>query len=98
MSTSDEKFLLSLKIIGTDLPRLEIKQSSEEAFRAAEKKINSKINEHRATFEIDINEAIAMTAVETEVENFSLRKKNNTKVFEDTINSLIIELDEFLKK
>ena len=102
MFTGDEEFLLTLKISGKHLPPLKIKRSDEEAFRDAEKKINTKINRYRTAFgddsSIDANDLMAMIAIEALVENFSLRNKNNTKPFEDKIDSLINELDEYLKK
>ncbi|MPM75431.1 hypothetical protein SDC9_122424 [bioreactor metagenome] len=41
---------------------------------------------------------MAMTAIQALVENFSIESKNNTKPYEDTISTLIKELDLFLKK
>lgn len=45
----EDKFLLTLKVDGRNYP-LNIKRTEEEAFRAAAKMINNKINEYRATF------------------------------------------------
>ena len=98
MFTGDEEFLLTLKISGKHLPPLKIKRSDEEAFRAAEKQINTKINQYRAMYEVDTGDIMAMIAIEALAENFSLRDKNNTKPFEDKIDSLISELDDYLKK
>jgi cell division protein ZapA len=41
---------------------------------------------------------VVMTAIQALAENFSLGDKNNTKPFEDKIDSLISELDDYLKK
>jgi cell division protein ZapA len=98
----DEKFLLTLEIAGRRYP-LKIKRSEEQAFRNAAKTINAKINQYRVTYGGDDSRVItqdfvAMTAIQALVENFSLGDKNNTKPFEDKIDSLISELDNYLKK
>ena len=41
---------------------------------------------------------MAMTAIQALAENFSIGSKNNTKPYEDTIGSLVKELDIYLKK
>ncbi|MPN31621.1 hypothetical protein SDC9_179095 [bioreactor metagenome] len=41
---------------------------------------------------------VVMTAIQALAENFSLGDKNNTKPFEDKIDSLIGELDDYLRK
>ena len=98
----DEKFLLTLKIAGREYP-LKIKQSEEEAFRDAEKKIEKRISQYRikyggASSSLTIQDIVVMTAIQALAENFSLTDKNNTKPFEDKIDSLISELDDYLKK
>ena len=98
----DEKFLLTLKIAGRKYP-LKIKQSEEEAFRDAEKKIEKRISQYRikyggASSSLTIQDIVVMTAIQALAENFSLTDKNNTKPFEDKIDSLIDELDNYLKK
>jgi cell division protein ZapA len=98
----DEKFLLTLTIDGKNLPPLKINRSDEEAFRAAAKQINTKINQHRAKFENSSDlgtwDIMAMITVQALAKNYSLEDKNNTKPFEDKIHSLIGELDDYLKK
>jgi Cell division protein ZapA. len=98
----DEKFLLTLEIAGRKYP-LKIKRSEEQAFRDAAKKINTKINQYRVAYGgknsgMTIQDYMAMTAIQALAENFSLGDKNNTKPFEDKIDSLISELDDYLKK
>jgi len=98
----DEKLLLTLEIAGRKYP-LKIKKSDEQAFRDAAKKINTKINQYRVAFggessNMTTQDFMAMTAIQALAENFSLGDKNNTKPFEDKIDSLISELDDYLKK
>ena len=98
----DEKFLLTLEIAGRRYP-LKIKKSDEQAFRDAAKKINTKINQYRVAYggessNMTTQDFMAMTAIQALAENFSLDDKNNTKPFEDKIDSLISELDDYLKK
>jgi len=98
----DEKFLLTLEVAGRKYP-LKIKRSEEEAFRYAAKKINTKINQYRVAYggensRMTTQDFMAMTAIQALAENFSLGDKNNTKPFEDKIDSLISELDNYLKK
>jgi cell division protein ZapA len=98
----DEKFLLTLEIAGRRYP-LKIKKSDEQAFRDAAKKINTKINQYRVAYggessNMTTQDFMAMTAIQALAENFSLGDKNNTKPFEDKIDSLISELDDYLKK
>ena len=98
----DEKFLLTLEIAGRRYP-LKIKKSDEQAFRDAAKKINTKINQYRVAYggessNMTTQDFMAMTAIQALAENFSLGDKNNTKPFEDKIDSLISELDEYLKR
>lgn len=97
----DEKFLLTLTIGDRKYP-LKISKSDEEAFRNAAKTINDKINQYRVAFganpDMTTQDFMAMTAIQALVENFSLGSKNNTKPYEDTIGSLVKELDIYLKK
>ncbi len=97
----DEKFLLTLEIDWRKYP-LKIKQSEEEAFRKAAKTIHNKINQYRAKFgenpDLTVQDFMALIAIQALVENFSIESKNNTKPYEDTLSSLINELDHFLKK
>ena len=97
----DEKFLLTLEIAGRKYP-LRIKRSDEHAFREAAKRINIKINQYRVAYggnnsPMTTQDFLAMTAIQALAENFTLGNKNNTKPFEDKIDSLIDELDDYLK-
>ncbi|NLJ01751.1 MAG: cell division protein ZapA [Bacteroidales bacterium] len=97
----DEKFLLTLEIAGRKYP-LRIKRSDEQAFREAAKRINIKINQYRVAYggnnsPMTTQDFLAMTAIQALAENFTLGNKNNTKPFEDKIDSLIDELDDYLK-
>ena len=97
----DEKFLLTLEIAGRRYP-LKINKSDEQAFRDAAKKINTKINQYRVAYggessNMTTQDFMAMTAIQALAENFTLGDKNNTKPFEDKIDSLISELDNYLK-
>lgn len=98
----DEKFLLTLVIAGRKYP-LKIERSEEQAFRNAAKKINDRIDQYRVRYgegipSMTTQDFVVMTAVQALVENFSLGNKNNTKPFEDKIDSLIGELEDYLKK
>jgi len=98
----DEKFLLTLEIAGKRYP-LKIKRSEEQAFRDAAKKINTKVNQYRVAYggensSMTTQDYMAMTAIQALAENFSLGDTNNTKPFEDKIDSLISELDDYLRK
>lgn len=98
----DEKFLLTLIIDDRKYP-LKVKRSEEQAFRAAAKEINNKINQYRVTFggensDLNAQDFMAMTAIQALVENFSLGEKNYTKPMEDKIQLLVNELDTYLKK
>ncbi len=98
----DEKFLLTLEVAGRKYP-LKIKKSEEQAFRDAAKKINTKINQYRIAYggessRMTTQDFMAMTAIQALAENFSLGDKNNTKPYEDKIDLLISELDNYLKK
>ncbi|MDD4009030.1 MAG: cell division protein ZapA [Fermentimonas sp.] len=97
----DEKFLLTLEVAGRRYP-LKVKRSEEQAFRTAAKQIDIKVNQYRVAFGANPNlttqDFMAMAAIQALAENFSLGDKNNTKPFEDKIDSLINELDNYLKK
>ncbi len=98
----DEKFLLTLEIAGKKYP-LKIKRSEEQSFREAAKRINIKINQYRVAYggansPMTTQDFLAMTAIQALAENFTLGNKNNTKPFEDKIDSLISELDDYLKR
>lgn len=98
----DEKLSLTLEIAGRKYP-LKIKQSEEQAFRDAAKRIERKISQYRIKYGVANSGAttqdfVVMTALQVLVENFSLTGKNNTKPFEDKIDSLISELDDYLRK
>lgn len=97
----DDIFLLTLEVDGRKYP-LKIKRDEEEAFRKAAKTLNNKINQYRARFgnnsKLDAQDFVIMTAIQALVRNFTIENQNDTKPFEDTISSLIEELDGFLKK
>ncbi len=98
----DEKFLLTLEIAGRRYP-LKIRRSEEEAFRDAAARINRKINQYRVAYGgeksgMTTQDFIAMTAIQALAENFSLGDKNDTKPFEVKIESLISDLDHYLKQ
>mgnify|MGYP001357132363 CR=1 FL=1 len=97
----DEKFLLTLEVAGRRYP-LKIKRSDEQAFRTAAKQIDIKVNQYRVEFgnnpKLTTQDFVAMTAIQALAENFSLGDKNNTKPYEDKIDSLISELDDYLRK
>lgn len=98
----DEKFLLTLEVAGRRYP-LKIKRSDEQSFRDAAKKINTKINQYRIAYggensRMTTQDFMAMTAIQALAENFSLGDRNDTKPYEDKINLLISELDDYLKK
>jgi len=97
----DDKFLLTLEVDGRKYP-LKINRSEEGAFRAAAKKINDKVNQYRIAYGQNsgmiAQDFIAMTAIQVLAKNFSFSDKNDTKPFEDKINSLLNELNTYLKK
>jgi len=98
----DEKFLLTLEIAGRRYP-LKIKRSDEQAFRDAAARINRKINQYRVAYGgensgMTTQDFMAMTAIQALAENFSLGDKNDTKPFEEKIESLISDLDHYLKQ
>ena len=98
----DEKFLLTLEIAGKKYP-LKIKRSEEQSFREAAKRVNIKINQYRVAYggnnsPMTTQDFLAMTAIQALAENFTLGNKNNTKPFEDKIDSLISELADYLKR
>ncbi|MDD2475492.1 MAG: cell division protein ZapA [Dysgonamonadaceae bacterium] len=98
---NEDKLSLTLIIEGRKYP-LKINRSEEQAFRDAGKKINNKINQYRVAFgdspDLISQDFIAMTAIQVLVENFSLGQQNYTQPYEDKINSLIVELDQYLKE
>ena len=82
----DDKFLLTLEIAGRKYPL----------------KINIKINQYRVALggeksNLTTQDFVAMTAIQALAENFTLGDKNNTKPFEDKIDLLISEIDNYLK-
>ena len=82
---------------------VENQKSEEQSFREAAKRINTKINQYRVAYgganpDITTQDYMAMTAIQALAENFSLGERNDTKPYEDKINSLINELDNYRKK
>lgn len=82
---------------------MKIKKSDEQSFRDAAKKINTKINQYRIAYggensRMTTQDFMAMTAIQALAENFSLGDRNDTKPYEDKLNLLISELDDYLKK
>lgn len=94
-------FSLTLVIDGRKYP-IKIDRSEEEAYRRAAKTIDNKINQYRVTYGDSPNlitqDFIAMTAIQILVENFELGTKNNTEPYENKIETLIDELDQYLEK
>lgn len=97
----DDKLSLTLEVDGRRYP-LQINRREEEAFRKAAKEIDNKINQYRIAFGSNPNlipqDFMAMTAIQAVAENFLIGTKNSTKPYEEGIDSLIKELDSFLKK
>ena len=97
----EKDFSLTLVVDGRKYP-LKINKSEEEAYRNAAKKINSRINQYRVAYGDSPNlitqDFIAMTAIQILVENFELGTKNNTEPYENKIETLIDELDQYLEK
>ena len=82
---------------------MKIKKSDEQSFRDAAKKINTKINQYRIAYggensRMTTQDFMAMTAIQALAENFSLGDRNDTKPYEDKLNLLSSELDDYLKK
>lgn len=98
---NEDKLSLTLVVDGRKYP-IKILRSEEEAFRNAEKKINTKINQYRISYGdssgLITQDFMAMAAIQALVENFTLGKKNNTQPYEKKISSLINELDQYLEK
>ena len=99
---TDEKFQLTLIIDGHKYP-LKILRSEEEAFRKAEKQINTKINQYRAKFggnnsNLTSQDFMAMTAIQALVENFTLGDKNYTKPYDERIQLLVEEMDIYMRE
>ena len=96
------KIFIDIRDRGRKYP-LKIKRSEEQAFREAAKRINIKINQYRVAYggassSMTTQDFVAMTAIQALAENVTLGNKNNTKPFEDKIDSLIDELDNYLKR
>lgn len=97
----NDKLLLTLEIDNRKYP-LRIDRDEEEAYRKAAKNLNDRINLYKAKYggksDLDTQDYVVMSALQAMTHNFNLEKRNDTKPFEDTINSLVDELDNFLKK
>ncbi len=97
----DDKLLLTLEIDNRKYP-LRIDRNEEEAYRKAAKNLNNKINQYKAKYggksDLDTQDYAVMSALQAMVHNFELGQRNDTKPFEDTIGSLVDELDNFLRK
>lgn len=97
----EDKLLLTLEIDSRKYP-LRINRDEEEAYRKAAKNLNIRIDQYRAKYggksDLDTQDYAVLTALQAAVQNFTLIKRNDTQPFEDTIDSLVEELDNFLRK
>lgn len=95
----DNDFLIHLEIAEKDYG-LRIKRSDEEITRAAAKQIRDKIDQYRKRYSktaVDVKDLLAMVALQLSVANLQLEQKNDTGPFEEKIQQLGKELEEYLK-
>lgn len=95
----DDEFLIHLEIAEKDYG-LRIKRSDEEITRAAAKQIRDKIDQYRKRYSrtaVDVKDLLAMVALQLSVANLQLEQKNDTGPFEEKIQQLGKELEEYLK-
>lgn len=95
----DKEFLIHLEIAEKDYG-LRIKRSDEEITRAAAKQIRDKIDQYRRRFPttaVDVKDLLAMVALQLSITNLQLEQKNDTGPFEEKIQQLGKELEEYLR-
>jgi cell division protein ZapA (FtsZ GTPase activity inhibitor) len=96
-----EHFIITLRVFDKYF-RLKINRKDEKKYRDAAVAIEKKTNQYRNYFSgsgsehLQASDYLTMTAIQALSETEGLEAEN--KMFEDKVQSLIDELDEYLKK
>lgn len=101
MNNDDDKLLITLKVDGRRYP-LQIARSQEEVYRRAAKVIDDKLSRYKISFgdnpELSIVDLLIMASIQVLGESYLNYSKVDPKPYEETIGSLIEELNNYLKK
>ncbi len=98
---NDDKLLITLNVDGRRYP-LRIDRADEEAYRKAAKVIDDKLNRYRIAYgdnpDLSIVDLLIMASIQLLGESYLDYNKVDPRPYEETIGSLIEELDIYLKK
>ncbi len=98
---SDDKLLITLKVDGRRFP-LRIDRSEEEFYRKAAKVIDDKLNRYKIKYgdnpELSTLDLLIMATIHVLGESYAKYNIIDTKPYEETMGSLIEELNTYLKK
>ncbi len=93
----DDKFKIRLKIDNEEYP-MTIRRCEEEDYRAAARRIDSKLNKYRRVFpNLNAEKHWLMVAVELAYENVRLEKRNDTQPYIDKLRELSREVEEYTR-
>lgn len=97
---SDDKLLITLKVDGRSFP-LRIDRSQEGFYRKAAKVIDDKLNRYKIKYgdnpDLSTIDLLIMAAIQVVGESYFEYNKVDPKPYENTIGSLIEELNNYLK-
>ncbi|NLX80519.1 MAG: cell division protein ZapA [Proteiniphilum sp.] len=97
---SDDKLLITLRVDGRVFP-LRINRSEEEVYRKAAKVLDDKLNRYKISYgdnpELSTIDLLIMSAIQVLGESYTEYNKIDPRPYENTIGSLIEELNNYLK-
>lgn len=98
---NDEKLLITLRVDGRRFP-LRIDRKQEEVYRKAAKAIDDKLSLYKINYgdnpDLSLVDLLIMASIQVLGESYSEYNKVDTRPYEETISSLVEELEIYLKK
>ncbi len=96
MNEASEKFVIQLRIYNQTYP-IKIRRSEEEVYRAAERKINDKLNLYKEHFpNLEERRYMFMAMLDLCVQLLRSEKRNDTEPYENAMRSIAAEIESTL--
>lgn len=98
MNEVSERFVIKLRINNQEYP-ITVRRDKEEIYRAAEKRINEKLNRYKQQYpHLGEERYVFMTMLDLVTKLIECEKKNDTEPYLDILNELTSEIEEVLPK
>lgn len=98
---NNDKLLITLRVDGRRFP-LRIDRKQEEVYRKAAKAIDDKLSLYKINYgdnpDLSLVDLLIMASIQVLGESYAEYNKVDTRPYEETISSLVEELEIYLKK